>query len=157
MKPLTVFWRGVSFALLWWVLAEGRMDGWWVGLCGVAAATWASLRLSPPRAGRLRAVPLLRFLAFFLWNSVRGGWQVARLALRPRLDLAPTTLDLAVMLPAGGARQLMLNTLSLMPGTVGVGLDDATLRLHVLDSRLPVAREARALEAHIARLFEVAP
>jgi hypothetical protein len=43
-----------------------------------------------------------------------------------------------------------------MPGTVGVRLDDARLRLHVLDARLPVAEEARKLETLIARLFGVA-
>jgi multicomponent Na+:H+ antiporter subunit E len=96
------------------------------------------------------------FIAFFLWNSIRGGLQVARLALRPRLDLAPMMLELSLALPPGAARVLMLNTLGLMPGTVGVRMDDARLRLHVLDARLPVAEEARKLETLIARLFGVA-
>ena len=53
----------------------------------------------------------------------------------------------------GGARVLLLNTLGLMPGTVAVDMDDAGLRLHVLDERLPVVAETRALEAAITRLF----
>ena len=48
---------------------------------------------------------------------------------------------------------LLVNTLSLMPGTLGVDISDTTLRLHVLDDRLPVLADARALEAAIARLF----
>jgi multicomponent Na+:H+ antiporter subunit E len=149
--------RAAGFALLWWVLAEGRLDGWLLGGVGVAAATWASLRLAPPGARGVRAAPLLRFLGFFIWNSLRGGVQVACMALRPRPDLTPALLELELALPPGAARVLMLNTLGLMPGTLGVGLDAARLRLHVLDARLPVAAEARALEAHIARLFAAAP
>ena len=66
-------------------------------------------------------------------------------------------LELKLALPAGVPRILMLNTLGLMPGTLGVRLDGDRLKVHVLDERLPVAAEARALEAHIARLFGVAP
>jgi multicomponent Na+:H+ antiporter subunit E len=149
--------RAAGFALLWWILSEGRLDGWLLGGGGVAAATWASLRLAPPGARGVRAVPLLRFLGFFVWNSLRGGVQVAFMALRPRPDLVPALLELELALPPGAARVLMLNTLGLMPGTLGVDLDHARLRLHVLDARLPVAAEARALEARIARLYGAAP
>ena len=148
--------RAALFALLWWILAEGRLDGWWLGAVGIAAATWASLRLAPPGPRRIRAVPLLRFLAFFVWNSLRGGAQVAFMALRPRPGLAPALLEFELALPPGAARVLMLNALSLMPGTLGVALDVARLRLHVLDARLPVAAEARALETRIAQLFGTA-
>ncbi len=148
--------RGLFFALFWWVLAEGRLEGWWLGAFAVAATTWASVKLAPPGGDDFRVVPLARFLVFFVWNSLRGGGQVALFALRPRVDLAPTLLDLDLALPPGAPRLLMLNALGLMPGTVGVRLDGARLRLHVLDARLPVAAEARALEAHIARLFGAA-
>lgn len=153
--------RALSFALLWWVLTEGRTTGWGLGMLAVTAATAASLRLLPPHRRQYRRrigiLALLRFLAFFLWNSVRGGIQVAAMALRPQLDLRPTVLELFLVLPPGAPRILMLNTLGLMPGTIGVDLDDARLKVHVLDARLPVADEAKALEAHIARLFGVVP
>lgn len=148
--------RALLFALLWWALAEGRADAWGLGAVAVAAATWASLRLSPPGRRRISFAGLAGFAGFFLWNSLRGGVQVAFMALRPGLGFRPAALDLSLSLPAGAPRVLMLNTLSLMPGTLGVRLDGARLKLHVLDERLPVAAEARALEAHIARLFGVA-
>lgn len=147
--------RAGFFALLWWVLAEGRLDAWWLGAIGVAAATWSSARLASIGAHTVRVVPLLRFLGFFAWNSLRGGVQVASMALRPRLDLRPAMLELELTLPPGTPRVVMLSTLSLMPGTLGVRLDDSRMRLHVLDARLPVAAEARQLETHIGRLFGV--
>lgn len=145
--------RGLSFAGLWWILAEGRLDGWLLGGIAVAAATWASMRLLPPGARRFRFAGVPVFLHFFLWNSVRGGVQVAGMALRGRAALQPGWVDLPIVLPPGGARILLVNALGLMPGTVGVDMDDTRLRLHVLDERLPVVAEARTLEAAIARLF----
>lgn len=145
--------RVLLFAWLWWILAEGRSDGWLLGGVAVAAAAWASLRLWPPATIAIRLAGLPGFLSFFLWNSIRGGIQVAGMALRGRTALQPALIDLPLSLPPGGARVLLVNTLCLMPGTVAVDMDEVQLRLHVLDERLPVVAEARALEALIARLF----
>jgi len=147
--------RGFGFALLWWVLTGGRLDAAWLGGIGILMATWASLKLVPPSRG-LNALPFLRFLAFFFWNSACGGFQVALLALRPRTSLDPVMLTFHLDLPPGAPRILMVNVISLMPGTLGVGLDDTKLRLHVLDAKLPVADSVRALEARIMHLFGVA-
>lgn len=148
--------RGLLFALLWWVLAEGRLDAWGLGAVAVAAATWASLHLLPPLRRSFTLGGFLGFAGFFLWNSMRSGAQVAFMALRPDLALRPALVHLSLSLPAGAPRVLLLNTLGLMPGTLGVHLDGERLKLHVLDERLPVAAEVKTLEAHIARLFGVA-
>lgn len=149
----SVFLRALAFAALWWILAEGRSDGWLLGGGAVVAATWTSITLAPPGELRLRLPGLFGFLRFFLWNSLRGGIQVAAMALRGRTALRPGIIELRVTLPPGGARILLVNVLGLMPGTLGVDLDDANLRLHVLDDSQPVVAEARALEATIAALF----
>lgn len=153
MRGRAILRRGLFFALLWWVLAQGRTDSWGLGLISVALALGASLWLSPPGQGRFSITGLLRFSGFFLIKSVKGGIQVAIMALRPRLDLAPAMVELPITLPAGPARVLLINTLNLLPGTLSVGLDHDLLRLHVLDARLPIEAGVRAAEAHIARLF----
>ena len=150
---LSIFLRALGFVALWWILAEGRVDGWLLGGVAVVAATWTSITLSPPGKLRLRLAGLIGFLRFFLWNSLRGGMQVAGMALRGRTALRPGIIELRVTLPPGGTRILLVNVLGLMPGTLGVDLDDANLRLHVLDDSQPVVAEARALEATIAALF----
>jgi multicomponent Na+:H+ antiporter subunit E len=149
----SVWLRALLFASLWWVLAEGRIDGWLLGSVAVVAATWASVALWPPAAHGMRLAALPGFLAFFLVNSVRGGWQVALMALRGRTALEPAFLELPLNLPAGAPQILLTNVLGLMPGTVGVELADDRLRLHVLHQGLPVVAEARALERRIAVLF----
>lgn len=145
--------RSLSLALLWWILAEGSHEGWLLGVPAVLAATWVSLKILPPREERISLFGLLGFMRFFIWNSIQGGVQVAIMALRGRQALQPALLKLTTGLPPGGPRLLLINVLGLMPGTVGVELHDATLELHVIDERMPVIAEVRALEAVILKLF----
>ena len=148
-----VLGRGALFAALWWVLAGGRADSWGVGGVSVILALAASLVLMPPAKGRFSPLGLAAFVGFFLVQSVKGGIQVAAMALRPQLDLAPVLLEVPITLPPGPARVLLINTLSLLPGTLSMRLDHDLLRLHVLDARLPIEAEVRAAEAHISRLL----
>lgn len=149
--------RGALFAGLWWVLAEGSGSGWALGAVATVLATWASLVLLPPGRVSISPAGFVRFLAFFVRNSVHGGLQVAGMAWRGRAALQPALVEMAVTLPPGGQRVLLVNTLGLMPGTLGVDMAGDTLRLHVLDERLPILAEARALEAVIGRMFGSAP
>lgn len=149
----SILLRGLGFVVLWWILAEGRGDGWLLGGVAVVAATWTSVKLLPPVQQPIRLAGLIGFFGFFLWNSLRGGIQVAGMALRGSAALQPQIIELPVTLPAGGARVLLVNALGLMPGTLSVDLIGTSLRLHVLDERLPVVAEMQALEASIAGLF----
>lgn len=146
--------RATVFAALWWVLAEGSNAGWLLGAVATLLATWTSLVLLPPGTAAVRPFGLARFLAFFAWHSLRGGWQVAAMALRGRAGLQPALLEIPVMLPPGGARVLLTSALGLMPGTLSVDMAADTLRVHVLDGRLPVLAETRALESAIGRLYQ---
>jgi multicomponent Na+:H+ antiporter subunit E len=149
----SIFLRGLLFVVLWWILADGRHDGWLLGGIAVAAATWTSLKLQPPARQIIRLAGLVAFLGFFVWHSLRGGMQVAGMALRGRASLKPGIIELRVTLPPGGARILLVNAVGLMPGTLSVDLDDDNLRLHLLNHCQPVVAETRALEAAIANLF----
>lgn len=145
--------RAALFAALWWVLAEGRNDGWLLGALAVATATWTSLRLQPPSIGAGTPAAFARFLAFFVRSSWLGGLQVTAMALRGRAALQPGMVEWRTTLPAGGARMLLVYVVGLMPGTVGVDLNGDTLLIHALDERLPVAAETRALEDVIRQLW----
>ncbi len=152
----TVWLRATVFAVTWWVLTEGRADAWGVGLIFVVLAVIASRRLWPPAAYRLSLAGLLGYLGFFMVQSVRGGFQVAAMAMRPRLALAPSLFEVPLRLPPGPAQRLLTGTLSLLPGTLSVRLEGATLCLHALDARLPIEAEVRTAEARVARLFGIA-
>ncbi|MGQ9860443.1 MAG: Na+/H+ antiporter subunit E [Thiobacillaceae bacterium] len=104
------FWHALAFALVWRVLTEGRTDGWAVGAIFVAIALAVSLRWWPAGPHRFSLAGLLAYAGFFLIQSVRGGFQVAAMALRPRLALAPAMIEIPLRLPPGPAAVLLTGT-----------------------------------------------
>ena len=146
--------RVLTFAFAWWIAAEGNFAAWPLALIGIGAATAVSLWLLPPSTTpRIALTRVPAFLVFFIGQSLLGGVQVARLAFQPRSALQPGLLELPMALPPGLPRLLLTATLGLMPGTLGVNLGTTTLRIHVLDTRLPIRQHADILAGHIARLF----
>ena len=158
MKPSlaavrAVLWRSALFAGLWWVLTDGRSDSWGVGSVSVLLAVWLSLRLLPPVTTYVSRIGLLRFLAYFIAQSLRGGFQVAGFALRPRMGLRPGFHEVDLHMPEGIGRVLLANTLSLLPGTLSVELQGDRLCLHVLDEQAPTEADVRAAETRLAHLL----
>ena len=146
-------WRSALFAGLWWVLTDGRADSWGVGSVSILAAASLSLRLLPPVSTTVSRIGLLRFVVFFFDQSLRGGIQVAWFALRPRMGLRPGNHEIPLRLPEGIGRVLLTNTLSLLPGTLSVGLEGNRLCLHALDERVPVEAEVRRAENRVAQML----
>jgi len=151
----TIIVRCLLAIALWWILSEGRIDSWGIGAITVVSTVIISLRFLPASTVPLSLAGLVAFICLFVWNSVRGGIQVALAAFEGRTALRPGILEMRLQLPPGGGRILLVNTLGLMPGTLGVELVDDRLRLHVLDERLPIAEEAREIERAIGRVFKV--
>jgi multicomponent Na+:H+ antiporter subunit E len=152
MQLRTTALRALGFAALWWVLAEGRVESWLLAAAGVVVATAASLRLAPATPP-LSVVGLARFTGFFVVESVRGGWDVARRALHRRLPLQPGLLEYDLTLDAGAARLLLVCALSLMPGTLSVRLRDRRLTVHTLTTDSLPPEKFHALQARVAQVF----
>ena len=143
--------RLVLFSLVWWVLTDGAMDSWPVGLPVVLIATLASVMLMPALSWSLRG--MLFFIPYFLWHSLRAGVDVARRALHPQLPITPGLLDYRFRLPPGLPRVFMANTVSLLPGTLSVELGEEFLRVHVLDETGAINEELNLLENRLADIF----
>ena len=139
------------FALMWWVLTDGAMDSWLVGAPVVLFATLVSVALLPPFSWSLTGIA--RFVPFFLWRSLYGGVDVAMRALHPRLPISPGMVNYRWRLPPGLPRVAMANTVSLLPGTLSVELDEECLRVHVLDGRKDFLSELETVEQRVAAVF----
>lgn len=147
--------RGGAFALLWWVLTDGDHGSWVIGVPTVVAATVASLRLMPGKLRRWRLAGMMRFFPFFFWQSVRGSIDVAVRALHPHLPLAPAVVQYRLRLPDDLARVFLVNTVSLLPGSLSAELQGDHLTVHVLDGSLPMGATLQSLEARVAGMFGV--
>ncbi len=152
ISNLRVGWlRAVVFALIWWILVDGELSSWPVGVPVVIIATLVSIMLLPPTSGSLKG--LIRFVPFFLWHSLRGGVDVLRRVMHPQLLISPKIYDYRWRLQTDLSRVLMVNVVSLLPGTLSVDLDDEYLRIHVLDQTGDFASELAVIEVRVAELF----
>jgi multicomponent Na+:H+ antiporter subunit E len=140
-------------AIAWWAVSEGRPGSWGVGAPVVLAAATLAAAVVPAPRHRVRPLPLLRFLGTFAARSARGGLDVARRALSPSMPLDPGFLEIRTALPEGGARVLLADVVSLLPGTVTVDLEGDRLLLHALETGPQVEREVRDLERQVAELL----
>jgi multicomponent Na+:H+ antiporter subunit E len=143
--------RGAGFLALWVVLIGLDPVDLAVGAFAAAAATWTSLRLLPPEAGRVRFAVLVALLPRFLWQSVVAGVDVARRAFHPRMPLRPDFVAYPVNLPRGQARNAFETITSLLPGTVPCGDDAQTIVYHCLDVGQPVVEQLAADERAYGR------
>lgn len=149
--------RAAVYAAFWWLLNGGDARSWVVGVPVVLAAAALSLRLRAERAWcwRLAGAPPMAW--FFLSQSVRGGFDVARRALHPNLPLNPGVLRVSTTLPLGAPRWFFAGISGLLPGTLVLGFEDDALHVHVLDAGPGAEPQLRALERRVAALFGVEP
>lgn len=145
--------RLMLFALLWGVLTDGGVDAHAFGSVIILAATALSLALSRPTPWSL--IGLLRFVPFFLWQSLRGGLDVAWRAFLPGPPIAPVMLTYRLRLPPGRARAFMVAVNNLLPGTLSAEISRNCLMVHVLDQRRSTGNALAALEVRIAAIFQI--
>lgn len=151
--PGAALWRCVGFALVWLVLVGPNLASWIVGGPAVVAATLVSLRLSEPRVRSVSLHGLARFIPFFLWESLRGGIDVAARVLLPRLRVQPGITTYRMRLRGASARLVFLDSVSLLPGTLSADLNGERLWIHALDITADVDKGLMTLEERVADLF----
>jgi multicomponent Na+:H+ antiporter subunit E len=139
--------------LIWLGLNGADWTSWIVGGPAVAGAAWISVALLPDLDWRWSPVGAIRFTGYFLCESLRGGWDVASRALAPGPRLSPAIVCYPFHLPAGPARLFFCGTISLLPGTAVVAIEERQLCIHVLDASPRVEAELRELECRVAALF----
>jgi multicomponent Na+:H+ antiporter subunit E len=146
--------RATAFSVLWLVLLPSyKTADLLFGAFTALTATWLSLRLLPPAHGRLHVGKLLQLLPHFLYESARGGVDVAFRALAPQLPTHPGTFRYVPGLPPGLARNTFASITSLLPGTLACGEADDALVYHVLDLRQPAAGQLREEERRISAVL----
>jgi len=145
--------RTAILASLWWIIAQGQVGAWLIGLPAVALATVASVYLGRASSPGISLTGLTGFVAVFLHESVRGGFDVARRTLAPRLRIQPGFKDYRLQLKDPLARVLLINCTSLLPGTLAARLEGDRVELHLLDAGEDAEPGLHRLEQAIARLF----
>lgn len=102
------------------------------------------------------SVALFRYLLYLLWDLILSGFQVARIVLRPRIEIDPGI----VAIPAGTdselATALSAHAISVTPGELVVEIDDAGMMYtHMLDVTVAPARVEAAQQLRRALLRRI--
>lgn len=145
------------FALLWFVLSEGAASAWIYATVLVPVATAVSLVTLRPR--RWDGSPVRRGWAavclggWFIWQSLRGGADVAVRSLRRTVAVDPVRMRVPVRLTSRRARVLLADISSLTPGSLTVDLVEDALEVHVLHREIPVRDTVARLERLVAAVF----
>lgn len=154
MDLLTRFLFRVSiFSLLWILLVDGAMNSWVIGLPMVFLSTVVSIKLLPETP--LSFIAILKFIPFFLWHSLLGGFDVAKRVFYPKVPISPTIFYYRWRLPLGLSRVFMANVVSLLPGTLSVELDKEYLQIHVLDDNIDFTSVLMLVEKRVAEIFKL--
>ncbi len=145
-----------AMAGVWLVLTEANPDSMWIGIPSVTAAAWYLSKSANSREVRISLTGLLRFTLFFLWESLRGGLDVAKRTLSPRLAINPDFKKFRTCLRITGARTLFANSVCLLPGTLVAAIDDDQLWIHVLDKEADPEVDLRRLERAVKWVYPTA-
>ena len=148
--------RAGLFAILWWVLTAGDSASWIIGVPAVLLATWLSISLAGAFAFRLSFAGLSRYLVFFVIESIRGGADVARRALLPGGRVEPQILHYRTSLARGLPQDMLVYTVSLLPGTLAMAIEDDRLTLHALSRDMQPLESVETCERHLAAVFGAA-
>ena len=154
MNAPAVLLRAGGFLALWLVLAGVSVADLPAAAVAVVAATWVSLRLSPPVRPRISLPDLAMLILRFPGQSLLAGIDVAMRVFDPRLPLNVDTIPYTPRLPEGPARDAFTAYASLMPGTVPVTADaGGDILIHCLDVTQPVAQQMAQEEDRFIRML----
>jgi multicomponent Na+:H+ antiporter subunit E len=138
MTPSGFITRLLVFSALWLLLAGGAMNSLIVGVVFIVAASLLSLYLLPPQRHAMRSfkgsTKVLSFVCYFSVQSLRAGWDIAKLALMPGSKTAPGFVKYRSELMNDSQIFTFMQVLNLLPGTVCAGREGSEIIIHVLDN-----------------------
>jgi multicomponent Na+:H+ antiporter subunit E len=152
MRLMTIL---MTFALLWWLMADGQLSSWIIGIPAVILASWTFLRLNPKSGHSFSLIGLLRFIPFFLIESLRGGIDVATRTLHPRMRIKPGFYRYHLTLEGHLQRVFFVNCVNLLPGTLTADIHEDWIEIHLLSEDIDPEAGLSRLQDAVGRLFLV--
>jgi len=143
----------LALAGLWWLLTDNTPGSWLIGVPVVLAASWSARCLGSDERNTISYAGVLRFVPVFVWESLRGGIDVAWRTLAPRMRIQPGYTRYRTLLPQTNARVLFANCVCLLPGTLAADLHGDLLEVHMLDRGVDPGADLRRLETAVARIY----
>ena len=153
MTPVVIV---LSFALLWSVLV-GELGAYNLLVGGALATLLLSVLRTGDASFAVRLWGFIRFLLRFVWELLSANVQVALLALQPKPRLHPHIIAVPLRLQSDAGISLLSATITLLPGTVAMGVssDHKLLYAHAINiAEVALAKDSITLmETYILRFM----
>ncbi|PYE56539.1 Na+/H+ antiporter subunit E [Deinococcus yavapaiensis] len=129
-----------------WALFLGSVDlpNLAVGFVLGFAALVVFRRVLPTDTYIPRVLSVLGFLGYFVKELVVANVQVASFALKPEIALTPVIVAVPLRVESDAAIATLAATITLLPGTVAMGVSDDRRTLYAHAIGLPTLDAARA-------------
>lgn len=149
--------RIILFSIFWILLVGGQLSSLGVGIVFIFIASFLSLYLAPEQRKTIQWIRnplgLLSFLLYFAVQSLRGGWDIAKLALTPRANISPGFIKYHTDLASDSQVFTFMQVLSLLPGTVSTKQSGRELTIHVLNMNTFNQAEIDDYQTRIKKLW----
>lgn len=147
----------VFSGFLWWIFTGGDPHSWVVGIPVVLLAASVRMMVPPGGSSSFSIRGWLGLIPTFLWQSLLGGWDVARRVFSPRLPIDPVFFEFRLGLQETASRWFFINLINLTPGTLSARLVGEVLLIHTLDSTNVPEKGLRETERRVAAAFGETP
>ncbi|MFT4808634.1 MAG: multicomponent Na+:H+ antiporter subunit E [Neolewinella sp.] len=132
------FWIRIALFSIFWILLTGwQPSSWGVGVVFIVMASSLSFFLTDKQqqteTWRINPTKSISFLFYFFVQSLRGGWDIAKLALIPQSKLSPGVITYHTDLVNESHIFTLMQVLSLLPGTVSAKYQGSEITIHVLN------------------------
>jgi len=137
-----------------WVLLSGKLDAMHLGF-GLITAVVLTWYYHPSEKGTVFPIwGMAVFVPWELYQIVISNLRIARLALSPKLDIAPSLTRRAPVVQGDPALTVLGCAITLTPGTLTIDVDNDHILVHSLDraSRLDIEQEI--MMNRVRQIFE---
>ncbi len=153
----------VLFAVLlaFWLILSGQYNPLFIGMGVVSAAAcaWFGALLVEPTVGdagrhpRVHLFWLVIYVGWLLSRMVVGAMQVAWIVLNPKHPPRPGILRFRTELASPAARTMLANSITLVPGTITLEIDDGVLTVHSFTPKAVDDLASARMQNRIAAVF----
>jgi multicomponent Na+:H+ antiporter subunit E len=152
----------LAVALLgFWLLLSGRLDPLFlvmgiVSAIAIAIASTPLLERTIGGAGTHPRVKVFKLVPYVLWllgRMLASATQIAWIVINPRVPPEPGIVRLRTGLRSPAARAMLSNSLTLVPGTMTLEMDEHELTVHSFTPDAVDDLASAAMQNRIAAIF----
>ncbi len=136
--------RACLCAVAWLTLTLGNLESLWLGVPVIVLSAYFSVKISPLL--NIHWPALFKWFNYFLINSVKGAIDVSCRVLARNMPISPEIVEYSFESTSTFKTVMMVNTISLLPGTLGAKIVGDKIFIHVLNYHKDIKKDIQEIE-----------